>query len=143
MIRRPPRSTLFPYTTLFRSKRAACERGGKLFHGLCVRVDPVEHGVVPELAVFGLLDPVALVGEVEQPRLDALPLQRGEHGEALLDRHAEVELSLDHQRRRLEVVRVAAGLNFRYSSGFFHGGPRNSHSGNHSSSVLPYSLTVS
>src|SRR3712207_7257168 len=24
MIRRPPRSTLFPYTTLFRSRRAAC-----------------------------------------------------------------------------------------------------------------------
>src|SRR3712207_7647729 len=31
MIRRPPRSTLFPYTTLFRSSRrarAACRRGG-------------------------------------------------------------------------------------------------------------------
>src|SRR3989449_11159483 len=30
MIRRPPRSTLFPYTTLFRSRRAVCEeaRGG-------------------------------------------------------------------------------------------------------------------
>src|SRR3712207_7731782 len=27
MIRRPPRSTLFPYTTLFRSRRA-CSRGG-------------------------------------------------------------------------------------------------------------------
>src|SRR5438094_1527312 len=26
MIRRPPRSTLFPYTTLFRSSRAAAER---------------------------------------------------------------------------------------------------------------------
>src|SRR5438034_2241695 len=27
MIRRPPRSTLFPYTTLFRSRRACAERG--------------------------------------------------------------------------------------------------------------------
>src|SRR2546430_12854542 len=27
MIRRPPRSTLFPYTTLFRSRRAARARG--------------------------------------------------------------------------------------------------------------------
>src|SRR2546427_1778288 len=27
MIRRPPRSTLFPYTTLFRSKTAGVERG--------------------------------------------------------------------------------------------------------------------
>src|SRR5256885_8539168 len=26
MIRRPPRSTLFPYTTLFRSRREACRR---------------------------------------------------------------------------------------------------------------------
>src|SRR5258708_28545643 len=29
MIRRPPRSTLFPYTTLFRSKRAVAERAAK------------------------------------------------------------------------------------------------------------------
>src|SRR5438445_3140960 len=28
MIRRPPRSTLFPYTTLFRSRRATCRGGG-------------------------------------------------------------------------------------------------------------------
>src|SRR3989442_2368359 len=26
MIRRPPRSTLFPYTTLFRSQQVACEQ---------------------------------------------------------------------------------------------------------------------
>src|SRR2546430_3113244 len=32
MIRRPPRSTLFPYTTLFRS-----------WHERCQRVDPVIH----------------------------------------------------------------------------------------------------
>src|SRR6266571_8091737 len=29
MIRRPPRSTLFPYTTLFRSRRAAPRRCGR------------------------------------------------------------------------------------------------------------------
>src|SRR2546430_12443062 len=29
MIRRPPRSTLFPYTTLFRSRRAACLPAGE------------------------------------------------------------------------------------------------------------------
>src|SRR2546425_4088940 len=28
MIRRPPRSTLFPYTTLFRSRHAAADGGG-------------------------------------------------------------------------------------------------------------------
>src|SRR5262249_61795998 len=27
MIRRPPRSTLFPYTTLFRSRRLECDQG--------------------------------------------------------------------------------------------------------------------
>src|SRR2546422_6551715 len=30
MIRRPPRSTLFPYTTLFRSARSAVRSGAKL-----------------------------------------------------------------------------------------------------------------
>src|SRR5256885_4981098 len=29
MIRRPPRSTLFPYTTLFRSKRQGSDRGDR------------------------------------------------------------------------------------------------------------------
>src|SRR3712207_8108969 len=35
MIRRPPRSTLFPYTTLFRSARGGDERpaGGRRVHG--------------------------------------------------------------------------------------------------------------
>src|SRR3989441_13067470 len=36
MIRRPPRSTLFPYTTLFRSSRP-----GRILHG-----DPVQHETV-------------------------------------------------------------------------------------------------
>src|SRR3712207_8197431 len=34
MIRRPPRSTLFPYTTLFRSRRTGCRRSRRrLLHG--------------------------------------------------------------------------------------------------------------
>src|SRR2546426_4589652 len=34
MIRRPPRSTLFPYTTLFRSRRpASCQIGGRRHPG--------------------------------------------------------------------------------------------------------------
>src|SRR2546422_4692718 len=32
MIRRPPRSTLFPYTTLFRSRRAVHRRGAPRHH---------------------------------------------------------------------------------------------------------------
>src|SRR2546430_17492980 len=34
MIRRPPRSTLFPYTTLFRSRRAAPDAAAHLRHRL-------------------------------------------------------------------------------------------------------------
>src|SRR2546422_8405088 len=41
MIRRPPRSTLFPYTTLFRSRRASGFAGGDLrsYRGLGRRPD--------------------------------------------------------------------------------------------------------
>src|SRR3989449_6067997 len=44
MIRRPPRSTLFPYTTLFRSVRAA-RRHVRLPEGPngCVAVGPLSH----------------------------------------------------------------------------------------------------
>src|SRR3712207_7448427 len=35
MIRRPPRSTLFPYTTLFRSKTAYIEPGSPWENGYC------------------------------------------------------------------------------------------------------------
>src|SRR5947209_11456755 len=34
MIRRPPRSTLFPYTTLFRSRRSACSALALRFCGV-------------------------------------------------------------------------------------------------------------
>src|SRR5712675_1109708 len=39
MIRRPPRSTLFPYTTLFRSDRACCHRAAERTCWLCQPVD--------------------------------------------------------------------------------------------------------
>src|SRR6266850_3526043 len=40
MIRRPPRSTLFPYTTLFRSRPRRTARPGRLRHRLLVAVVP-------------------------------------------------------------------------------------------------------
>src|SRR3712207_8509347 len=67
MIRRPPRSTLFPYTTLFRSgvrRRVLGQVRGALGHGEAVRA-----GVVPDL-------------QVEGPRIPALrhqPVAQG-HG---------------------------------------------------------------
>src|SRR2546430_13138820 len=46
MIRRPPRSTLFPYTTLFRSHRATKER--QVHRGFCL-----SSGVLGEVQVTG------------------------------------------------------------------------------------------
>src|SRR3712207_6992634 len=48
MIRRPPRSTLFPYTTLFRSE----EMNKTIFYGLYERPASYFHGL--ELASSGL-----------------------------------------------------------------------------------------
>src|SRR3712207_8989943 len=42
MIRRPPRSTLFPYTTLFRSRRLPAEDGDEHLQLLLLGVDLVD-----------------------------------------------------------------------------------------------------
>src|SRR2546427_5536460 len=49
MIRRPPRSTLFPYTTLFRSPRGPRRRGGRSDRGRCepARAELREDGRLP------------------------------------------------------------------------------------------------
>src|SRR3712207_8529557 len=72
MIRRPPRSTLFPYTTLFRSQ---CKR---LAHGL-VAEDRVRRLPLRTLAV----DLRQRVGEIE---VDALDVETGHDGDLPLDR---------------------------------------------------------
>src|SRR5256885_10221946 len=43
MIRRPPRSTLFPYTTLFRSHTGERGVGRDEQNRLCTRLGPFEH----------------------------------------------------------------------------------------------------
>src|SRR2546427_276340 len=60
MIRRPPRSTLFPYTTLFRSDRG---RAAALAVGRAVR-RPVVTGLVGEGVARGL---AAVVAVAERP----------------------------------------------------------------------------
>src|SRR3712207_7246950 len=52
MIRRPPRSTLFPYTTLFRSKCRPQERGQNLQN-----VRPVYHSEIRTRAIAGTSGP--------------------------------------------------------------------------------------
>src|SRR3712207_8722000 len=68
MIRRPPRSTLFPYTTLFRS---VGEQGDvEADHGpVGGRVGPVAVDVVLRPAGHPLVHHVRL-GEVQDPRVD-------------------------------------------------------------------------
>src|SRR2546427_5329812 len=63
MIRRPPRSTLFPYTTLFRSQ--ACRDDAALFLGLNVIEGKIVYPAVAE--AFGL------------PLTDAKTLRSEEH----------------------------------------------------------------
>src|SRR3712207_8986141 len=48
MIRRPPRSTLFPYTTLFRSQAGGLRRTRGLdLHLVALRLEPPDAGEVP------------------------------------------------------------------------------------------------
>src|SRR5690348_17692686 len=54
MIRRPPRSTLFPYTTLFRSRRELLrEDDGRVARGCCARDAAAAHSLVPAPASRG------------------------------------------------------------------------------------------
>src|SRR5256885_5548266 len=58
MIRRPPRSTLFPYTTLFRSQRMG-EAAARYSEGLSKyhsdsRSDPTLSQAAPEVVVLGV-----------------------------------------------------------------------------------------
>src|SRR2546426_6206779 len=72
MIRRPPRSTLFPYTTLFRSELV--ERGEERLAGHDVHVEPGAM-VVPVLVVKRRLRRVVL-GDVVLQRRERLPQLR-------------------------------------------------------------------
>src|SRR2546430_2929602 len=51
MIRRPPRSTLFPYTTLFRSLGAAEAARGRMWHLFREFFGKFDHLVTPCMAV--------------------------------------------------------------------------------------------
>src|SRR3712207_6943166 len=56
MIRRPPRSTLFPYTTLFRSDVARVARQDNHLLVVKIRLRVAPPGVVPEIIVVGEQD---------------------------------------------------------------------------------------
>src|SRR5256885_12206193 len=74
MIRRPPRSTLFPYTTLFRSQKGEHELGLEL------RADDVLAPLEPEL------DEVAEQQHDQQQQDDQVEVEEGEDRDVRGDR---------------------------------------------------------
>src|SRR3712207_8869472 len=89
MIRRPPRSTLFPYTTLFRSGGRSAKRAG---------------GVPVDAVVLGHADP--LVGALRADDLDAvLPLGR-------LERDVAVDHVLEQDRKSTRLNSSHANISY-------------------------------
>src|SRR5260370_33049868 len=93
MIRRPPRSTLFPYTTLFRSQEMLGQDGDVLFavaqrrHEEGNYVQPIEE-VLPEGAARDLLFEILVCGG-EHANVDAQSLAGADRFEALLFQDAQ------------------------------------------------------
>src|SRR2546425_5004266 len=95
MIRRPPRSTLFPYTTLFRSPRAAMEAGVSIVYQ--------ETSALPEMTVaeniFLGREPTTRLGLVDRRRLY-------EETRRLLDRyHLPLDPAAQVERQLVEIAR--------------------------------------
>src|SRR3712207_2515948 len=94
MIRRPPRSTLFPYTTLFRSARRNLQGSGEVHHGDLF--DPLPASLRERVDVL-----VANVPYVPTSAVDLLPRDAREH---------EPRLALDGGVDGLDVLRrIASG----------------------------------
>src|SRR6266508_1263421 len=91
MIRRPPRSTLFPYTTLFRSRHE---------HHAPRPPDTSQEDLELLLLEAQVFDAVALDHRrlLEKPQHDLLPIDGGEGG------HAEVELHAVDARGKAPVL---------------------------------------
>src|SRR2546422_9261415 len=116
MIRRPPRSTLFPYTTLFRSELDRCAGRERLLLvvGMPGTVRPRELRI--ELAVRGaqpsLPDGRMRIERTLEHDLPALRVEHVQHGEKIgvasrrgdekLERRRAGDLRLASQRRRRE-----------------------------------------
>src|SRR3712207_2995002 len=102
MIRRPPRSTLFPYTTLFRSM---LDRGHHLvFHGTVARQLVRDHDTRGPHLPLQQLAKQALGGLLVAPALD----ENVEYDAILVDGPPQPVLrSADHQAHFVEVPLVS------------------------------------
>src|SRR3712207_7749585 len=100
MIRRPPRSTLFPYTTLFRSARnhVACQQGFPGPHPVAVALDGVD------LAVVG--DHPIRVGEF--PRREGVGGEPGVHQDRKSTRlnssHANISYAVFCLKKKKKII---------------------------------------
>src|SRR3712207_8149323 len=98
MIRRPPRSTLFPYTTLFRSLRAVVGRDVAGGPDPCVVDEDVQGSVAGPEVVDGRRD-VGLLGDVA---LDVVVVLRSEeHTSELQSRQYLVCRLLLEKKKRM------------------------------------------
>src|SRR3712207_8151831 len=93
MIRRPPRSTLFPYTTLFRSARVE-HRGEGLVHGLLAAVgyQHVGRGDLQARVARGLGDDRLL--ERREPAGGGVPVHRDRKSTRLNSSHANISYAV-------------------------------------------------
>src|SRR5450830_373796 len=76
MIRRPPRSTLFPYTTLFRSHNAECRRIDKGYVSGVVQSED-------DVALIFHQSPIPFLALLQRLRLLAVGDVTGDRGESL------------------------------------------------------------
>src|SRR6185369_2793900 len=74
---------------------------------LQIFVEPVEHGVIPQLRVLRLQYPVTFVRKDQKFGVDAFLLHGGEQLHCLTDRHAIVQLAVNNENGRAEVLHEA------------------------------------
>src|SRR3712207_6433246 len=116
MIRRPPRSTLFPYTTLFRSGVAEQEGaaapeavrdavvhavGREPVHPLDADAQALEHALADVLPGERLAPAPGRLGRADEPRPPRPFHREGGHEVALVERH--VQLAVHHRSAPLGV----------------------------------------
>src|SRR3989442_4727383 len=77
MIRRPPRSTLFPYTTLFRSLREAIEFANQVVFQKA-QSDPAYRGMGTTTTAAALFGPYLFVAQVGDSRAYLIRNKRSE-----------------------------------------------------------------
>src|SRR3712207_8141148 len=104
MIRRPPRSTLFPYTTLFRSySGGSAWRPPAPFWQQRRLVDPeadhLSHRLAPRQRVEGGVDPIQRYGLAEQ--------QVHREGSSLVERDVPRDVALGHCRAHVRALHGA------------------------------------